>query len=69
MDPVTTVDTILNVLGYGKYVVLVSAVVGAFSALSTVYNPAWRGAATIHRLALLVGNAKPEVPAASIINK
>lgn len=63
MNPVTEIDMGLTVLGYGAYVPIVLAVVGLFSAIATVYPATWPGAGTVHKLALLVGNASPEVHA------
>lgn len=62
MDPVTSFDNILTLAGYGKFVPVVLAGVGFFSVLSTFYPPTWKGANTVHKLALLVANAKPLVP-------
>lgn len=62
----TLVTQALDSLGYGAYVPAVLSVVGAFSAVAAVYPANWKGAATIHKLALLVGNAKPAVPAVSV---
>jgi hypothetical protein len=65
MDPVTVIDTVLNSLGYGQYIVVISAVVGLASAVSSVYPPTWKGAGAVHKVALLVGNAKPATPAST----
>lgn len=64
MDPVTAATTTLQALGYGAYVPIILAVVGLFSAVSTIYPATWPGAAAVHKAALLIGNAKPAVPAA-----
>lgn len=63
MDPSQTIADVLTSLGYGAYVPVALAVIGLFSAVAAVWPPTWRGAATIHRLALLVGHAKPATPA------
>lgn len=59
----TTITTLLTSLGYAGWVPVVLAGVGFFSAVATIYPPTWPGSATIHKLALLLGNAKPETPA------
>lgn len=63
MDPVTIVDQTLISLGYGVYVPVVLAAVGFFSAVATVYPNTWKGAGTIHKMALLLKNASPATPA------
>lgn len=63
MDPVSALDAGLTSLGYGAYVPVVLAVVGLFSAISTVYPATWPGSKVVHTIALLKGNAKPAVPA------
>ena len=63
MDPTNLLVSITTQLGYGAYVPVLLSVVGLFSAVAAVYPPTWKGAATIHKLALLVGNAKPATPA------
>jgi len=55
--------TMMQTLGWGAYVPMVLAVIGAFSLIATVYPPTWPGAAVVHKLALLFGNAKPATPA------
>ena len=64
MEPVSIITVMLTSMGYGAVVPVLLAGVGLFSALSVVYPAGWRGAATIQKLALLVGNAKPK-PTAS----
>jgi len=59
----TTITTLLTAMGYAGYVPVILAAVGFFSAVATVYPPAMPGSVTIHKLALLFGNAKPETPA------
>ncbi len=64
MDPVTTtVEAGLTAAGYGAYIPLALAVIGAASMIATVYPPTWPGAKILHTFALLKGNAKPAIPA------
>lgn len=60
MTAVNAFDGLLSSLGYGAYIPVVLSAVGLFSAVATVYPTNWKGAAIIHKLALLIGNAKPE---------
>lgn len=53
----------MNALGEGAYIPVVLAVIGAASAISTVYPANWPGAVWVHKFALLVRNAAPAVPA------
>lgn len=62
MDP-TTLSALMTQLGWGAYVPVVLAVIGLFSAISTVYRPTWPGASVVHKIALLFGHAKPATPA------
>ena len=55
--------TMLQTLGYGAYVPVALALIGLFSAVSTIYPPTAPGAAGVHKLALLFGRAAPAVPA------
>ncbi len=63
MDPSQLISTIMLSLGYGAYVPLVLAIVGAFSTIATVYPPNWPGASLVHKGALLFNKAAPAVPA------
>lgn len=63
MEP-TLVVSILNAMGKGAYVPAVLSVIGAASAVATVYPNNWKGAAFVHKLALLIGKATPANPAA-----
>ena len=67
MDPTTVIiGTLLTSLGLSAYVPVALAVVGLASVVSTVYPQNWRGATTIHTVALLFGRAAPATPAASV---
>lgn len=66
MDPVTSLSQLLVSLGYGAFVPVLLAIIGLFSAVSTVYKPTWPGASTVHTLALLTGHAVPAVVPASV---
>lgn len=63
MDTISLVEAGLTALGWGAYVPVAFAVVGLFSAVSTVYPSTWPGAAVVHSIALLKGNASPATPA------
>lgn len=64
MDPLTLQLTqFLISAGYAAYVPLLLAFIGLFSVVATVYPTTWKGAAAVHKLALLLGNAKPANPA------
>jgi hypothetical protein len=64
MDP-ATLTLAMDQLGWGAYVPLVLALIGLFSIISTVYPASAPGAAIVHRLALLIGNARPATAAAT----
>ncbi len=73
MSLVQSVDAILTATGHGNLIPLVASLVAlaaavnsAASAVSTFYPPTWRGAATVHKLALMIGKAAPAVPAATV---
>lgn len=66
MDNTTFAVQFLNYIGEGAYVPVLLAGIGAFSTIATVYPANWYGAATVHKLALMIGNAKPAVPATSV---
>lgn len=61
MDP--TLQSVLTGLGFGQYVAVIAAIIGLFSAISTIYPATWPGAKAVHWLALLKGNAAPAIPA------
>lgn len=61
MDP--TIVAVMTQLGWAQYVPVVLALIGLASAVSAVWPPTWPGAAMIHKIALLVGHARPAVPA------
>lgn len=63
MDPTTLIMAFMTQMGWGVYIPLVLAIIGLFSAISTVYPATWPGANVVHKLAGLIGNAKPAVPA------
>lgn len=50
---------LLAALGYTSYVPIILAVIGLFSAISTVYPHDWPYASVIHTMALLLGKATP----------
>ena len=62
MDP-ATLAALMQSLGWGAYVPVALALIGLFSAIATVYPPTAPGAAVVHKLALLIGRAKPATPA------
>jgi hypothetical protein len=71
-DNINLLDQVLTATGHGNLVPLVASLatvgtslVGAASVLATVYPPTWKGAATIHKIALLVGKAAPATPAST----
>jgi len=55
----------LQALGWGAYVPVALALIGLFSAVSTIYPPTAPGAVVVHKLALLFGRAAPAVPAST----
>jgi hypothetical protein len=61
----TLIVQLLTSLGEGAYIPVVLTVIGAASALSTVYPSTWKGAAIVHKVALLFGRAAPAVPASA----
>lgn len=65
MTPIAAISETLTSMGYAGYIPVLLAVIGLFSAISTRYPATWKGAATIHAMALLFGNAAPATPAAS----
>lgn len=73
-DNINLIDGVLAATGHGDLIPLLAAtitvgtsIVGFFSVVASIYPPTWKGAATVHKLALLVGKAAPAVPASTSI--
>ena len=54
---------LLTAMGDAQYIPVAAGVIGLASAVATIYPPTWKGAAILHKFALLVGNAAPANPA------
>lgn len=60
------ITSLLTSLGLAAWIPVVLGIVGLASAISTIYPTTWLGASWVHKLALLVGNAKPLITVGSV---